>query len=170
MYCLMAALCLLTVARLLDWRICAAAVLVLALVAEPRVLCRVDYALLGTFVCFFVFVGNLSAIPGIRSFISSAVSGREMLVGAALSQVISNVPCAVMLSGFTDNARGLLLGVDLGGLGTLIASLASLISFKLYVNSEGARKGRYFAEFTLYNFVLLAALFAAQTGYNALFG
>ena len=73
-----------------------------------------------------------------------------------------------MLSGFTGNAEQLLLGVDIGGLGTLIASLASLISFKLYCASDGARKGRYLAEFTVYNFAMLIVLFAAQTGFNAL--
>ena len=91
-----------------------------------------------------------------------------MLVGVLLSQVISNVPCAVMLSGFTRNAEQLLLGVDIGGLGTLIASLASLISFKLYGASAGAKKARYFAEFSAYNFAMLIVLFAAQTGFNAL--
>lgn len=168
--CVMAAVCLLTVVRIVDWRICAAAVLILALISDPKMLCRVDYGLLGTFVCFFVFVGNISSMPQVRSFISPIVSGREMLAGILISQIISNVPCAVMLSGFTDNARQLLLGVDLGGLGTLIASLASLISFKLYVVSEGAKKGRYFAEFTVYNFALLAVLFVAQTGLNVLLG
>lgn len=169
-YCIMAAVCLLTVARVLDWRICLGAVLVLALISDPKALGRVDYALLGTFICFFVFVGNIAAIPEVRGFISSVVSGREILTGVALSQVISNVPCAIMLSGFTDNAAQLLLGVDLGGLGTLIASLASLISFKLYIRSEGAKKGRYFVEFTVYNFVLLVALLGLQTGFNMLLG
>jgi len=164
-----AAVCLCTVLRLLDWRVCLAAVLVCVVIADRHVLKRVDYALLLTFVCFFVFVGNISAIPEVRGLISGVVSGREMLVGAALSQVISNVPCAVMLSGFTGNAEGLLLGVDIGGLGTLIASLASLISFKLYGASDGAKKGRYFAEFTVYNFAMLIVLFTAQTGFNALF-
>ncbi len=169
-YCVVAAVCLLTVARALDWRICLGVVLSLALISDPKVLGRVDYALLGTFICFFVFVGNIAAIPEVRGFISSVVYGREMITGIVLSQVISNVPCAIMLSGFTDNAGQLLLGVDLGGLGTLIASLASLISFKLYICSEGARKGRYFAEFTVYNFALLAALFGLQTGFNMLLG
>lgn len=158
-----------TVVRLLDWRITLAVTLVCVVVADFRVLSRVDYALLGTFVCFFVFVGNISAIPAVRDVISEAVSGREMLVGAALSQVISNVPCAVMLSGFTQNAGQLMLGVDIGGLGTLIASLASLISFKLYCASDGAEKGRYFLEFTVYNFAVLFVLLAAQSGFNALF-
>lgn len=168
-YIIMAAVCLCTVLRFLDWRICFAVVLAGSFIADARVLARVDYALLGTFICFFVFVGNISAIPAVQGFIGGAVTGREMLAGAVISQVISNVPCAVMLSGFTQNAEQLLLGVDLGGLGTLIASLASLISFKFYCASPGAKKGRYFAEFTLYNFASLAVLFAAQTGINALF-
>ena len=154
--------------RLLDWRICLVVVLVCVLTADWRVLRRVDYALLLTFICFFVFVGNLSAVPAVRELISGVVSGREMLVGVLLSQVISNVPCAVMLSGFTGNAEQLLLGVDIGGLGTLIASLASLISFKLYGATAGAKKSRYFAEFSAYNFAMLIVLFAAQTGFNAL--
>lgn len=162
------ALLLLSVLRLLDWRVCLVVVLVCVLTADWRVLKRVDYALLLTFICFFVFVGNLSAVPAVRELISGVVSGREMLVGVLLSQVISNVPCAVMLSGFTGNAEQLLLGVDIGGLGTLIASLASLISFKLYGASAGAKKGRYFAEFSAYNFAMLIVLFAAQTGFNAL--
>ncbi len=166
--CVIAAVCLLTVVRVIDWRICLAAAVVLAAASDPKILARVDYGLLGTFVCFFVFVGNISSMPVVRTAVSEAVGGREMLVGAALSQVISNVPCAVMLSGFTENARQLLLGVNFGGLGTLIASLASLISFKLYIRSEGAKKGRYFVEFTVYNFALLAALFAAQCGWNVL--
>ena len=168
-YIIMAAVCLCTVLRFLDWRICLAVVLAGSFIADARVLARVDYALLGTFICFFVFVGNISAIPAVQGFIGGAVTGREMLAGAVISQVISNVPCAVMLSGFTQNAEQLLLGVDLGGLGTLIASLASLISFKFYCASPGAKKGRYFSEFTLYNFASLAVLFAAQTGINALF-
>lgn len=169
MFSVCAAVSLCTVLRLLDWRICLGVVLVCVLAADWKVLKRVDYALLLTFVCFFVFVGNISAVPAVRELVSGAVSGREMLVGAALSQVISNVPCAVMLSGFTQNAEQLLLGVDIGGLGTLIASLASLISFKLYGASDGAKKGRYFAEFTVYNFAMLIVLFAAQTGFNTLF-
>lgn len=168
LFSVMAAVCLCTVVKLLDWRICLAAVLACVLIADPRVLARVDYALLLTFVCFFVFVGNISGIPAVRELIGGIVAGNEMLTGALLSQIISNVPCAIMLSGFTDNAAQLMLGTDIGGLGTLIASLASLISFKLYGASDGAAKGRYFAEFSLYNFALLIVLFAAQTGINAL--
>lgn len=168
LYSVAAAASLCTVVRLLDWRISLVITLACVLIADRRVFARVDYALLGTFVCFFVFVGNISAIPAVKGFISGIVTGRELLVGAALSQVISNVPCAVMLSGFTENAGQLMLGVDIGGLGTLIASLASLISFKLYCASGEARKGRYFLEFTIYNFAVLAVLMAAQWGINGI--
>ena len=155
LYSVAAAASLCTVVRLLDWRISLVITLACVLIADRRVLARVDYALLGTFVCFFVFISGI-------------VTGRELLVGAALSQVISNVPCAVMLSGFTENAGQLMLGVDIGGLGTLIASLASLISFKLYCASGEARKGRYFLEFTIYNFAVLAVLMATQWGINGI--
>lgn len=157
-----------TVVRILDWRAALVITLMCAVIADVRALSRVDYALLGTFICFFVFVGNVSAIPAVKELINGMISGREMLVGAAASQIISNVPCAVMLSGFTDNAEQLMLGVDLGGLGTPVASLASLISFKFYCACSEPKKGRYLLEFTIYNFAVLAVLLAAQTGINAL--
>lgn len=164
-----AIVCILTVVRVLNPLICLAVVVLSALICKPEILLRVDYGLLATFICFFVFVGNISALSPVKAAVESVLEGNEMLVGALLSQIISNVPCAVMLAGFTQNAGDLLLGVNLGGLGTLIASLASLISFKLYINSEGAKKGRYFLRFTVYNFLLLAVLYAAQIGINLLF-
>ena len=86
------------------------------------------------------------------------LKGREFLVAVGASQIISNVPAAMLLSGFTDNYRALLFGVDVGGLGTLIASLASLISYKFYANSPNARKGRYLLLFSFYNVIFLAIL------------
>lgn len=150
--------CICTVARALDYRITLGITLAAALIFDRKILAKPDYALLFTFVCFFVFVGNISAVPQVKEFIGSILDGRELLLGCGLSQIISNVPCAIMLSGFTENSDALLLGVNIGGMGTLIASLASLISFKLYSRSENARKGRYFAEFTVYNFAFLAIL------------
>ena len=110
------------------------------------------------FVMFFIFVGNAARIEEIKIFLEKITAGRELLVGVAASQVISNVPAAVMLSNFTENGRELLLGVDIGGLGTPIASLASLISYRLYAGSAGSRKGKYMTEFLLINFGLLAVL------------
>ena len=123
---------------------------------------KVDWGLLATFVCFFIFVGNIGRMETVSGWIASAMEGREMLFGILVSQVISNVPAAALLSAFTDNARALLLGTNIGGLGTLVASLASLISYKAYAGSPGAAKNKYLLKFTIYNLLfllLLAAIF-----------
>lgn len=163
-YLVIFAVCISSVARFLDYRICLLITLIAVLIFDRKILAKPDYALLATFVCFFIFVGNISAVPAVSEFISGILDGREMLVSCLLSQVISNVPCAIMLSGFisAENANSLLIGVNIGGMGTLIASLASLISFKLYSRSENAKKGRFFAEFTVYNFAVLAVLMLTQ--------
>lgn len=132
-------LCLAAVARLLPlWSVCLA-VLVVLLAVDRNALKKVDYALLLTFVGFFVFVGNLGRLPLFTDLFRSLLSGREVLCAVAASQVISNVPAALLLSGFTDRAQALLVGVNLGGLGTLIASMASLISYK-YIAKALPRK------------------------------
>ena len=153
-------LCLLSVARVLDWRVLLVAVLAVVVIENYRLLRMVDYSLLLTFVFFFVFIGNVGSLPDVREFLENAVRGREVETGILASQVISNVPAALLLSKFTTDGTGLLVGVNLGGLGTLIASMASLITYRLYAASDRAMKGRYFAEFTLWNLVFLAALYA----------
>ncbi len=135
-------------------------VLASMLLSDRGLLLQVDYALLATFVCFFVFVGNLGRVPAVSGMLASVIAGRELEVGILASQVISNVPAALMLSGFTQDAAALMRGVDLGGLGTLVASLASLISFKLYMKAPGARAGKYLGVFTVMNLVCLAVLYA----------
>ena len=149
------AVCLLSVLRVLHYGIALGA-------ADRRLLRRVDYSLLLTFLFFFVFVGNVKALPTVSEALSGLVAGREMTVGILLSQVISNVPAAMLLSGFTADYPALLLGVNLGGLGTLIASMASLISYKLYAAADGARTGKYMLFFTAVNVVLLAGLWGAM--------
>lgn len=154
--------CIAAVFRLIpDW-VCLIAALTAALVCDIKLLDKVDYALLATFVGFFVFVGNIARIEAASDFFSRILAGRELISGALLSQVISNVPAAVMLAEFTDNGTQLLLGVDIGGFGTLIASLASLISFQLYRKDEKAQTGRYFIVFSVINFALLALLLGVQ--------
>jgi len=151
-------ICLLSVLRLVpDW-VCLAAAVVIVVCIDWKLLGKVDYALLATFVCFFVFVGNIARIEPVRDMFSSVLSGKELIVSALLSQLISNVPAAVMLSGFTDNGRELLLGVDIGGLGTIIASLASLISFQIYRKSDGAQPMRYMKYFSVTGFSMLAVM------------
>lgn len=150
--------CLASVIRLIDFRIAILLVLLCSLLFDRTVLKKVDYSLLLTFVCFFVFVGNIGSIPLINQFLASLLQGRELLISILASQIISNVPAAVLLSAFTNNYKALILGTDLGGLGTLVASLASLISYKFYCRLEGARPGRYLAVFTVYNVIFLMLL------------
>lgn len=156
----MFAFSLLAVFRVLPWQLVLAVVIVALAVAARPVFRRIDYSLLVTFVFFFILVGNLGNIPAVKELVSGLLLGRETLVSALVSQVISNVPAALMLSGFTGEWRGLLAGTNIGGLGTLIASMASLISFRLYARAEGAKPGRYFAVFTAYNFLYLAIMLA----------
>lgn len=159
-YLLLFGVCLLTVVRILSWPAMLAIVLAVLFLADRKVLVRADFMLLLTFVAFFVFAGNLARIDAVNRMLKQLLAGREYLVSLAASQVISNVPAALLLSGFTDQARAILQGVNVGGLGTPIASLASLISLKLYSHAEGARTGRFLGEFTLVNVALLLILSA----------
>lgn len=149
------AVSLLTVFRVIPYPVTLGMTLAAVIIADRKTLIKADYSLLLTFVFLFVFIGNLGEIEAVSSFLKSIVSGREVLVGVAASQVFSNVPAALLLSGFTENAKALLVGVNLGGLGTLIASMASLISFKL-IAKENIKSGRYILVFTTVNIVFLA--------------
>ncbi|MGI5825093.1 MAG: SLC13 family permease [Bacillota bacterium] len=134
------------------------AVLVPILLYDPGVLKKVDYSLLLTFVFFFIFVGNLKAVPQISEWLQTLLTGREMIATLAASQVISNVPATVLFSGFTGDYADLLIGASLGGLGTLVASLASLISFKIFAGSTTLSKSRYLLVFTVCNVGFLLVL------------
>lgn len=133
-------------------------VLGVIIIKDKKVLKGVDYSLLLTFTFFFIFVGNISKIEAFNSFLKGIIDGREAAVAIVSSQVISNVPAALLLSGFTDNIKGLIIGTNVGGLGTLIASMASLISYKLFVKAYPEEKGSYLKIFTVYNIIGLALL------------
>ena len=162
LYLALFAVCLLTVLRALPWPVMLAAVILAVLAFDRRSLLEADFMLLLTFVAFFIFAGNLARIEAVDSLLRRLLSGREYLTALLTSQVISNVPAALLLSGFTDNAKALLLGTNIGGLGTPIASLASLISLKLYSRSEDARPGKFLLEFTVVNVAGLLILSAFQ--------
>ena len=147
-----------SVARILDYRILFGIILITILVYDRSVLRNVNYTLLLTFVSFFVLIGNLGAITQIQAALTQMIEGRELLTAILSSQIISNVPAAVLLSGFTDQGKALIVGTDLGGLGTLIASMASIITFQLYSLESGAKKGKYFLTFTLWNVIDLVIL------------
>lgn len=156
-------LCLLTVAYLIPYPVLLLVSIPVLLIWDNETLKKVDYSLLLTFISFFVFIGNMQRIPAVAEMISSLVEGKELITAFLASQIISNVPAAMLLSGFTDNYKDLLLGVNIGGLGSLIASLASLISFKYFANyvaklpkESNITKGKYLVHFTSMN-VLFAA-------------
>lgn len=149
---------LLTVARVIPYGLALLLTIAGLLVLDRSIFARVDYSLLLTFVGFFVFIGNMGRLPVFYEFLQKIVSGHELLAGAAASQVISNVPAALLLSGFTENFPPLIIGVNLGGLGTLIASMASLISYKFVAREEPGMKGTYFRQFTFSNVAFLAVL------------
>ncbi len=153
-YAALFAISILTVFRVIPYGITLAVSVAAILVFDRNALTKVDYSLLLTFVFLFIFIGNLKNIAPVSDFLSETVSGNEVAVGIAASQIFSNVPAAILLSGFTNNIKNLLIGVNLGGLGTLIASMASLISFKL-VAKENVSSGKYIAVFTAVNVVFL---------------
>ena len=159
-YLLLFVLCLLSVLKIIPAWVLALVVAVVVLVIQREIIFKVDYILLLTFVCFFIFSGNIQNIELIKNSLQKAVAGREFLCGISASQVISNVPATLLLSAFAGSLKELLLGVDLGGLGTLVASLASLISYKLYANTEGADGGRFIKVFTIVNIIFIAVLVA----------
>ncbi|KRQ86538.1 Inner membrane protein YbiR [Caloramator mitchellensis] len=124
---------------------------------DKKLFKEVDYALLFTFVFFFIFIGNLSNLEVIKNIFEGILKRPKAtyLSSIILSQFISNVPCAILLSGFSHNYKELLLGVDIGGMGTLIASLASVISYKFYANEYKQDKKKYLLKFSIYNFAAL---------------
>lgn len=123
----------------------------------------VDYPLLLTFVFFFIFAGNMARIDGVRNFFSMLLEKNTLIFSATSCQFISNVPSAILLSQFTDNYADLLVGVNIGGTGTLIASLASLITFREYTNHNPGETVKYVAKFSAFNFGFLFILCAVMS-------
>ena len=162
-YFVLFALSVLIVFRVFPFYVGLICVTLALLVLEPRAFLKVDYALLLTFCAFFVFSGNLSRIPAVESALGSLVALSSLLVGTASCQVISNVPSAVLLSRFTTDYRHLLIAVNIGGLGTPVSSLASLITLGEYRKHAPGNTARYLLLFSLINFGFLAVLIG--TGY-----
>ena len=132
-------------------------------VMDPRALKSVDWGLLVTFAAFFTFSGNMARMEPVRTLFRQLLAHGTMPVAALTSQVISNVPAAILLSQFTDDYPALLVGVNIGGAGTLVASLASLITFREYTKHVKGQTGRFLALFSAVSFGFLAVLLAAMT-------
>ena len=152
-------LCVLTVAGKVHWGIMLGVVAVFILIFDRKAFKGADYALLLTFIFFFVLIGNIGRLTEVKEALSSVVNRSPALTAVISSQFISNVPAAMLLSAFTDDGRSLVIGTNLGGLGTLIASMASLITYKYHAKLPAEEKGgKYIPAFTVINLILLAIL------------
>ncbi len=158
LYLLLFALAIAIVFRSIPFWVGLIVVPLVLLFADRKALAMVDYPLLLTFVCFFIFSGNLARIDVIRNFIGGLLNQSTLLVSVLSCQFISNVPSAILLSQFTQNYADLLVGVNIGGCGTLIASLASLITFREYTKNNPGKTKYYIKMFSIFNFGFLILL------------
>jgi Na+/H+ antiporter NhaD/arsenite permease-like protein len=157
-YLVLFALTILMVFRVIPYYICLPITFIAIMMSDKKALLSVDYPLLLTFACFFLLAGNVSRIEAVNTFFSSLLEKNTLLTSILSCQVISNVPSAILLSEFTENYRELLLGVNIGGVGTLISSLASLITFREYTSHVKGKTASYIGLFSALNFGFLIIL------------
>ena len=158
LYLILFTLSIVMVFRVVPYWIGLSIILMMLIIVDRKVLLKVDYPLLLTFVFFFIFAGNMARIEVVRSFFSYLMGLNTLLFSVMSCQVISNVPSAILLSQFTDNYAPLLIGVNIGGVGTLISSLASLITFREYCSHNPGKGGKYLLIFSAFNFAFLFIL------------
>ena len=157
-YCALFALSIVIVFRVIPFWIGLIVIPIALLFLDRKALKDVDYGLLFTFVTFFIFAGNMARIPAVQNVFAKLLEKNTLLVSIFSCQIISNVPSAILLSQFTGNYSALLLGVNIGGVGTLISSLASLITFREYTAHNPKKAGKYLALFSAFNFAFLIIL------------
>lgn len=167
LYLALFALSIIIVFRVIPYWIGLIVIPAVLLIFDRKALKDVDYGLLLTFVFFFVFAGNMSRIEAVRTLISGVLERNTLLFSVLSCQFISNVPSAILLSRFTDNYPQLLLGVNIGGVGTIISSLASLITFREYVRHNPGRSGYYLKLFSAFNFAFLLILTGSMLLFEA---
>ena len=161
LYTVLFILCLLSVVNVIPKWAAAVLVALCVLVSDRKIFCNIDFMLLLTFTAFFIFTGNIARLESVDSFLKRITGTNEFAVSLAFSQVISNVPATLLLHPFAQDTKELLLGVDIGGLGTPVASLASLISLKLYTQEKDGT-AKFLSVFTLMNIIFLAILCAMK--------
>lgn len=151
---------LLSVFHLIDYRIAFLVTALVVLLLNNKLFKKVDYSLILTFIFFFIFIGNISSMDSIKVFMENLLASKSgtYFSSILLSQGISNVPCTMLLSNFTTFYKELLLGVNIGGLGTIIASMASVISYKLYQKDNALEGNKFIKIFSIYNVLGLIIL------------
>lgn len=157
-YLLLFAFSIICVFRIIPYQIALIVIPVAILIMDKRALLDVDYGLLLTFLFFFIFSGNMARIDVVRELFATLLNKSTLIISALSCQFMSNVPTAILLSQFTDNYRELLLGVNIGGCGTIISSLASLITFREYGQHNKGKGGKYLLVFSAFNFTFLAVM------------
>ena len=157
-YLLLFAFAILCVFRFIPYQAALIIIPIAIFIMDRKALANVDYGLLLTFVFFFIFSGNMARIEAVESLLGSLLEKSTLFVSALSCQLISNVPSAILLSEFTENYRELLMGVNIGGCGTIISSLASLITFREYASHNPKKSGKYLLVFSAFNFTFLFAL------------
>lgn len=157
-YLILFAFSIVCVFRIIPYQFALITIPVMILAMDRRALLDVDYGLLLTFVFFFIFSGNMARIDAVRELFAALLERSTLVVSALSCQFMSNVPSAILLSQFTDNYKELLLGVNVGGCGTLISSLASLITFKEYMQHNKGKAGKYILVFSAFNFTFLVVM------------
>ncbi|MBE6553410.1 MAG: citrate transporter [Ruminococcaceae bacterium] len=158
LYLILFALSIIIVFRVIPYQIGLIVIPLVLFFVDRQALRAVDYPLLLTFVCFFIFAGNMARIPAVSHLFSSLLEKNTLVFSVLSCQVISNVPSAILLSQFTTDYQSLLLGVNIGGTGTLIASLASLITFRQYTEHNPGKAGKYILLFSAFNFGFMILL------------
>ena len=156
-YILLFSFIVFSVFGIVDYKYTLLITLLSVILLDKQLIARVDYFLLGTFICFFIFIGNISNISFIKTFLTLILQKPSMpyISSILLSQVVSNVPCSILVSSFTSNWKEVLLGVNTGGMGTIIASLASVISYKIYIKENQCKNRSYLLKFNIYNIISL---------------
>ncbi|WP_455538951.1 SLC13 family permease [Terrisporobacter sp.] len=151
---------LLSVFHIVDYKLAFLLTVLVVMILNKNLFTKVDFSLLITFIGFFIFVGNISTLDSVKIFMENLLNnGKSTFIASILSsQVISNVPATMLLSGFTRHFKELLLGVNIGGMGTLIASLASVISYKIYTSEFSGVSNKYLKIFTFYNVIGLIGM------------
>ncbi len=157
-YVILFCICVLSVLRVISVGVAFAVTLCAIIIIDRKVLKKVNYSLLVTFVGFFIFIGNMGRLPMFSSLLQKYISGNEVIISVLASQCVSNVPTALLLSNFTSDIPALIIGTNIGGLGTLIASMASLISYKFIAQKKNISTGKYVLYFSVVNIIFLVAL------------
>lgn len=166
LYGVLFSLCILAVLKIFNYYLVLAIVVAAIFFLDRQNFKNPDYCLLFTFAFLFIFVGNIGRVEVVQRFLENIIDGREILTSVLASQFISNVPASILLPNFTDKYMLICVGADIGGLGTLIASMANLISFKQYTRLEYSSIKKYIGQFTLINilFLIPMTVFAIMIG------